>query len=258
MPELLEVEAYRRAAAHLVGHRVSQVGAPDAWYLKRGLTAAALADVLCGARVEDVRRKGKLLLLDTDAVTVGLRFGMTGRLLVDDRDEVGALVYAPARERPEWDRLVVDFEPAARLRVQDPRRLGGVEVEPDEDRLGPDAASVGPDRLVVALATERAVKAALLDQHRVAGIGNLLADELLWRSAIDPARPGSSLDADEVARLHRGLVETLEVLGDRGGSHTGDLQDQRHREGVCPRDGTPLLRRQLGGRTTYSCPSHQR
>jgi formamidopyrimidine-DNA glycosylase len=96
-----------------------------------------------------------------------------------------------------------------------------------------------------------------MNQARIAGLGNLLVDETLWRAGLDPARPADSLDAGEQARLSRAVSTTLRVLGRRGGSHTGDLMPAREPAGVCPRDGTPLLRRTVGGRTTYSCPKHQ-
>ena len=96
-----------------------------------------------------------------------------------------------------------------------------------------------------------------MDQSVVAGIGNLLVDEALSRAGIDPARESRSLTPNELRRLHKHLRATLLELGERGGSHTGDLQDERRRDGICPKDGTPLLRRQVGGRTTYSCPLHQ-
>ena len=102
-----------------------------------------------------------------------------------------------------------------------------------------------------------ALKARLLDQRRVAGLGNLLVDEALWRAGLSPLREARSLDAPESARLHRNIRRTLAVLGERGGSHTGDLQPARVRGGCCPRDGTPLRREQVGGRTTYWCPEHQ-
>ena len=95
-------------------------------------------------------------------------------------------------------------------------------------------------------------------QSRIAGLGNLLTDEALWRADLDPARPARSLDPDEVRRLHRTIRSTLRTLQRRGGSHTGDHMEARHPGGLCPRDGTPLVIRQVGGRTTYSCPSHQR
>ncbi|MDQ6714536.1 MAG: Fpg/Nei family DNA glycosylase, partial [Actinomycetota bacterium] len=82
MPELAEVEAYRRLAERVVGRQVSEVVAPDAWYLKRGLTAAAARAALAGRRITSVRRTGKVLLLETDGdgPVLGLRFGMSGRL----------------------------------------------------------------------------------------------------------------------------------------------------------------------------------
>ena len=106
--------------------------------------------------------------------------------------------------------------------------------------------------------SEAPLKARLMDQARVAGLGNLLTDEILWRAGLDPARPAGSLSPAELRRLHRHLRTTLVELGERGGSHMGDLQTMRSRDGVCPRDGAALLRRTIGGRTTYSCPVHQR
>ena len=91
--------------------------------------------------------------------------------------------------------------------MRDPRRLGGVELDPDEARLGLDAADVGraaPARTLLAGA-QAPLKARLLDQARLAGVGNLLADETLWRAGLDPARPAGSLDPAEVRRLHRHL-----------------------------------------------------
>ncbi|HEY4376170.1 MAG TPA: hypothetical protein VGM93_03390, partial [Acidimicrobiales bacterium] len=76
-------------------------------------------------------------------------------------------------------------------------------------------------------------------------------------AGLDPGRPAGSLDAVEARRLHRQVRATIERLMARGGSHTGDLQAARHRGGHCPRDGTELDRRTIGGRTTYSCPAHQ-
>jgi formamidopyrimidine-DNA glycosylase len=97
-----------------------------------------------------------------------------------------------------------------------------------------------------------------MDQGRVAGIGNLIADETLYRAGLDPARPAGSLAPAELRRLHRALRATVSLLIERGGSHTGDLQQARRPGGTCPRDGTALLRRTVGGRTTWSCPRHQR
>lgn len=102
------------------------------------------------------------------------------------------------------------------------------------------------------------MKARLLDQARVAGVGNLIADEVLWRAGIDPGREAGSLTAAELRRLHRHLRATLDDLLERGGSHTGDVYRSRTPGGTCPKDGTPMVRRTIGGRTTWSCPRHQR
>ncbi|HET6794239.1 MAG TPA: DNA-formamidopyrimidine glycosylase family protein [Acidimicrobiales bacterium] len=261
MPELVEVEAYRRLAEAALGRVVAAVEAPDAWYLKGGLTADDLDAVLVGRRFEAARRLGKLLLLDVGdgGPVVGVRFGMTGRLVLDGTAGVDRLIYSPHRRAPAWDRLVVRFADGGEMRVNDPRRLGGVILDPDEGRLGPDALSVGPAGLARALSGSTApLKARIMDQARLAGVGNLLADEALWRAGLDPRRPAGSLSPNELRRLHRHLRATLAELGERGGSHTGDLGPHRRPGGICPRDGAELLRATVGGRTTWWCPRHQR
>lgn len=258
VPEILEVELYRRQADVVVGRRIERVLAADEWYLT-GIDAVAVATALEGCTVTATRRRGKLLLLDTDGPVLGLRFGMTGRLAVDDVPPPFSLEYAPATDDPRWDRFALVFAGGGRLRVQDPRRLGGVSLDPDEDLLGPDAFTLTLRQLRAALTGTAPVKAALLDQTRVAGIGNLLADEVLWHARIDPRRPVASLADAEVAALHRAIRRRLPVLLRRGGSHLGDLTAaMRVRGAVCPRCGRELDRRTVGGRTTFSCPGEQR
>ncbi len=259
MPEGVEIELYRRAVEPVVGRTVAAVAAPDDWFLKGGITAAEVTEALVGGVVEAARRKGKLLVLDIDnGVRLGLRFGMTGRPIVDDVMAIDDLEYASNAYRPEWDRLVLVFEGGGDLKLQDPRRLGGVELDPDEDALGFDAftATLGQLRNRV-LVGEVALKARLMDQARLAGVGNLIADETLWRAGLDPARAAGGLDEGDERRLHRHLRNVLRDFLADGGSHTGRLQPARVRGGRCPRDGTELLRRQVGGRTTFSCPLHQ-
>jgi formamidopyrimidine-DNA glycosylase len=261
VPELAEVDAYRRLAARALGRPVAEVLAPDAWYLRGGLDSRTLDEALVGRRFVDARRVGKLLLLDTDkgGPVLGLRFGMTGRLLVDGTAGVDELLYSSNADLERWDRFGVRFTDGGDMRIRDPRRLGGVELAPPEERLGPDALSITADHLAAALGRSHApLKARLLDQARLAGVGNLAADEILWRAGLDPGREAGTLSPKEVARLHEHLVGTLADLIAKGGSHMGDLQDQRQAGGLCPRDGTPLVRRTVGGRTTWSCPKHQR
>ena len=255
---MIEVELYRQVADLAVGRTIRQVDAPDPWYLKGGTSVNQVRSSLPGRVVTGTRRVGKLLLIDTDGPTIGLRFGMTGRLVVDGRAPIERLQYSSARDSPAWVRFALAFDGAGDLRVVDPRRLGGVSLDPDESHLGVDARGVRPAELRDLLARSRApVKAWLLDQGHVAGVGNLLADEALWRAGIDPSRPAGSLAPAEVRRLHKHLVATIDELTRRGGSHTGDLQVARVRGATCPRDGAALERRTIGGRTTYSCPHHQ-
>jgi formamidopyrimidine-DNA glycosylase len=259
VPEGVEIEIYRRSAEAVVGRLITSIDAPDSWFLKNGATAEAIADAVIGQRVDDARRVGKLLVLDlSNSVRLGLRFGMTGRLLVDDESSIGYLEYSSQKNDPAWDRFILNFSDGRDLRIRDPRRLGGVELDPDEDALGADVFTITPrqlrDRVTVG---EVALKARLLDQSRIAGVGNLIADETLWRAGLDPARAAGSLDQTETKRLARHLRQVVVDFMRDGGSHTGHLQPARVRGGSCPKDGSELLRRSVGGRTTYSCPQHQ-
>jgi formamidopyrimidine-DNA glycosylase len=261
MPELPEVEAYRRLAEEAaLGRPIAGVIATDAWYLKKGLTSEAVTAALLGRSFVSADRVGKLLLLLTeDGPTVGLRFGMSGRLIVDGRAGVEGLLYSSNVARDRYDRFVIQFADGGDLRMRDPRRLGGVELEPPTEALGPDALGLTPAALVRALAGSAApLKARLLDQSRVAGIGNLIGDEVLWRAGLSPLRPAGSLTPAELRRLHRHLARVLDDLLARGGSHMGDFLPERHPGGICPRDGTALARATVGGRTTWWCPKHQR
>lgn len=260
MPECIEAEAARLVIhERAVGRVVAKVEAPDAWFLKRGLTPTLARSALRGATLTAARRRGKQLLVDTDQHVVGLHLGMSGRILVDEFAAGDPLLYASNRDALEWRRFGLRFTDGGSLWLRDPRRLGGVVLDPDEDRLGPDVFSITKRQFDAALARATGpVKAVLMDQARIAGLGNLLTDEALWRAGIDPARPTNTLAAEELAVLHKAVRDTVRICAKRGGSHTGDLHDSRERGGRCPRDGAELLRRTVGGRTTYSCPLHQR
>lgn len=260
MPELPEVERYRQLAELALYRSIVSVRAPDAWYLKRGLTAESVTVALEGARFTAARRRGKLMMLDTDAGPVlGLRFGMSGRLVVDGSAGIERLIYGRPGVEPRYERFAVGFAGGGDLVMDDPRRLGGVELDPDLSRLGPDAMGLTPGELRRALADSNApLKARLLDQSRIAGVGNLIADEILWRAGISPLRPAGSLGPSALRRLHAALTAGLAELVERGGSHTGDLMEHRRPGGSCPRDGAPLTRATVGGRTSFWCPKHQK
>jgi formamidopyrimidine-DNA glycosylase len=269
LPELIEVESARQLIeARALDRVVESVYAPDPWFLKRGLTPELVSAVLPGLRLVQARRRGKLLLVDTASPdgaapdaggpVLALHLGMSGRVLVDHEAAGDPLLYASNAENPAWHRFGLRFADGGSLYLRDPRRLGAVELDPDEERLGPDALDLRlPDLRRIVSRSRAPLKAVLMDQGRIAGLGNLLVDEILWRAGLDPDRPADSLDAGEQAALQRAIRTTLRVLMRRGGSHTGDLMAQRVPGGYCPRDGTPLERRRIGGRTTYSCPLHQ-
>ena len=259
MPEGLEAEIWRRACEPLVG-RIIVEAVVDPRVVPEGF-----ADEVIGATVERVRRRGKVVLLDTDRATIGLHFGMTGRLVVDGSAAIERLSYASGRDDASWDRVVLYATPGGRdappaIRFNDPRRLGRMSLDADLDQLGVEFDAVTPKRLAAAFDGRRGVlKSALLDQHLVAGLGNLCADEVLWWAGLDPRRTVDSLTSDETESLAVAIRRRLPKMLSRGGSTHGVLSPAvRSSCPPCGRDGTPLERISIGGRTTVWCPAHQR
>ena len=175
---------------------------------------------------------------------------MSGRIVVTAQDgwvaEGGDRPGRDAQPRKaEWDRFTLEFDDGGRLALFDKRRLGRILLNPDIDALGPDAAEVTPAQFR-ALITKGtiAVKARLLDQSKIAGIGNLLADEILWQAKIPPATPVNRLQRKDADRLYRALRSVLAAaLAEGGGAHTGDVIAAR-----APGRQLPALRRRDGAR----------
>jgi formamidopyrimidine-DNA glycosylase len=258
VPELPEVEAYRRFfAEHAKDRTVRAVDVLDP-AIVRNAAPDDVGRALTGRRFEEPRRQGKWLVCPAGGPTLLFHFGMTGDL-VWSGDE-------PDRHR--HDRLVLAFEDGE-LRYRNMRRLGGVWVVNDDELkvvlggLGPDALAVEQDEFLGSLSRRRGgVKAVLMDQRLVAGIGNLLADEILWQARVHPRRPVEDLDAKDRVRLFRtmrrvlaGAVEHFDYLETRR-SWLGRVRGRPG--GRCPRCGTALSRIVVAGRTTYFCPSCQR
>ncbi len=264
MPEGLEAEIWRRAALALIGREIT-----DVWVDER-TAHPGLVEVLPGATIRAVARRGKVLQIEVDDHVLGLHFGMTGRLVVDGVAPIAALEYASKLDRPDWDRLRLHTDPPGNVRhdstsappavrVNDPRRLGHLSLDDDLAHLGLDMFEVTPRRLADILrGRHAAIKTLLLDQSAIAGLGNLCADEVLWWAGIAPDRAADTLDPAALGSLAAMVRRRLPIMLRRGGSTTGVLDPAlRAACGPCPRDGTPLRRVTIGGRTAVYCPRHQ-
>lgn len=257
MPELPDVEGFRSVlAGYAVGRRVRQTEVADPGVL-RGTSARRLDQALRGRRFTGTSRHGKWLLARTDGPVVLLHFGMTGSLHWS----------ASGEPRHRHDRVVFVLD-GGELRYRDMRKLKGLTLARDQAEagriltgLGPDALSVGAEDFARLLESRRgAVKAVLVDQHVIAGLGNLLADEILWRARLHPRRRASDLETGEARRLHREMRAVLRAavraarVPPRRSWLTG-VRDRGHP--LCPRCGTELERSRIGGRATVWCPRCQ-
>jgi formamidopyrimidine-DNA glycosylase len=188
---------------------------------------------------------------------------MAGRIVVESPGLETAWGGEPFRRdaqpaRAQWDRFRLDFADGGSLVLFDKRRLSRVRLNPGLAALGPDAGTVteAEFRDLVRRGTV-AVKARLLDQSKIAGVGNLLADEALWQARISPQAPAGSLSRAAVSRLYQSLQAALASAEANGGVHTGEVIAARRRGGVCPRCGAPMRRGVVGGRTTWWCSREQ-
>jgi len=158
VPEVLEVELTRRAASSLIGRRFVAVERTDGLVVATGVDEAVV-----DATIEGLDRRGKVLAVHTDGPTIGLHFGMTGRLLRDDTPvALARLEYGSLDDDARWDRWVARLDDGSTLRFHDPRRLGRIWPEPELERLGPDALSLTRRQLEIArLLASRATNAEI-------------------------------------------------------------------------------------------------
>ena len=278
MPELPEVETVRRGLApHLVGHRLVAVEQrrPDLrWPLPPDLV-----QVLTGARVTELGRRSKYLLATLDRGPVLLvHLGMSGRFLVDEGQ--GATFQRDPAVLERHDHLVLTTDAGTRLIFNDARRFGMVdliregEVHPLLAHLGPEPLE-GPLDLITAFRGRRApVKQVLLDQRRVAGLGNIYVNEALHRAGIDPRRAAGRISAARIEALEHHIRDVLEEAIAAGGSSlrdhrqaSGELGYFQHSFRVYGHEGQPYprpgchgtIRRIVqGGRSSFFCPQCQR
>ena len=275
MPELPEVETVRsRLEPVLVGRRLERVEIHDP-RLTRPFDPAGVAAELEGERIVAVDRRGKYLIVrfESDRVLL-IHLRMTGNLLHGS----GASVPPVDPHR----RAVVRLDDGSDVFYRDVRRFGTwLLVEPHElepylgDRVGhePLERSFTTRRLAEALAGRRTpVKSAILDQRRLAGVGNIYADEALWRARIHPQRPAGEVDLAELKALHGGIRAALKAGIERQGATLRDYRTPNGGSGAmqhelkvygrggepCDRCGTPIEKIRAAGRGTWYCPNCQR
>jgi formamidopyrimidine-DNA glycosylase len=263
MPELPEVETIRRQLAPAVeGRRLRELEILDPRWCEPA-APAELADAVRGRAIERLGRRGKYLILTlTDEVHVVMHLRMTGNLLlVPEAEDTPDRPYVRAR-------FILDD--GFRVLFVDVRRFGTGVIRLGVEPLGPDFTT---EAMRAAARGRRApVKAFLLNQERIAGIGNIYADEALWRARIHPQRPVGTLKRPQLEALRDAVVATLEDGIDAKGAsiddfrHTdgarGSFQDRffvhRREDEPCPRCGTPITKLRAAGRGTYVCRNCQR
>ncbi len=252
MPELPDVEGFRRVLAEHAGEPIRAVRVYDTGVL-RGVGARRLDATLRGRRFESPRRHGKWLIAPAGGPVLLLHFGMTGSLSW----------HRPDRPRHPHDRVVWVLA-GGELRYRDMRKLQGVRLAGDDAEvarllgaLGPDACAVTWSAFDDLLARHRArLKTVLTDQSTIAGLGNLLADEICWRARVNPIRPARDLAEGERHALYRAMRRVLRasVRAGRVPPLASWLTGVRDDPGApCPRCCTPLSDRRLSGRRTVWC-----
>jgi formamidopyrimidine-DNA glycosylase len=273
VPELPEVETVvRDLRPHLVGRRIASVEASDLPLRKRW--SAEWASALVGRHVQKVWRRGKWIVLDLDKdLHLVFHLGMTGQLVVTP---------AKGPRLPHTHLLFGLDRGAEQLRFRDIRRFGSAALYQSADEvrqsfadagLGPEPFDLDPkywrERLA---ATERNLKAILLDQRVVAGVGNIYADESLFMARLHPARRGKDLSAAEAARLRKAIADVLTYAIEKRGSSIRNYVGGSGRQGEyqkefrvygrtgepCVRCGTPIVGTRLAGRSTHYCPHCQK
>jgi formamidopyrimidine-DNA glycosylase len=267
MPELPEVES-ARAVIERKGLRRRIVDVDDSdTFVCRPHVPGEIRHALLGSELVAAMRQGKSMWCRTDpssGVTLGIHLGMSGKIVIADANgsEVDGGDYWEGRREPgdyRWARFSLTFSDGGRLMLVDPRRLGRVRLDPPIEQLGPDAHLITPTQFRAALAAGASapVKARIMDQRRIAGIGNLLADEILWRARIHPARAVGSLTTTEQSRLLRASRGAIRTALRDGGVHALTIIPHRHQGGTCPRDHAPMRTAAVDWRTSWWCSAEQ-
>jgi formamidopyrimidine-DNA glycosylase len=288
MPELPEVETVvRQLEPEVEGRRIERLEVLDGRW-SRPVPPERLGAAVDGATIEHLGRRGKYILMELDGGrTLVMHLRMTGNLILRDGDEAidpseGRRLYESERsteERHLRARFVLDD--GRELWFTDPRRFGEAFLMEDDDQLAERFAKLGvepfsPEFTPAALGTMAAgrtapLKSFLLDQSKIAGVGNIYADEALFRAELHPLSPAGSMKPEHLDALRDAVIAALEAGIEAGGSSIDDYRDARGEKGSmqdeflvhtregedCPRCGATIVRIVVGGRSTYFCPSCQ-
>jgi len=265
VPELPEVESQRRRVQRwLKGRRIAEVSVFADPVVYAGQSARTVSSALRGRRVRAVGRRGKHLWLELDRRPwVAFHFGMTGWFSF----------YRRAEERPRYWKIEIVADDGRRLAYTDPRRFGRIRVQ-DDPPHEPPVALLGFDpleglpparELAAHLARRKApLKAVLLDQSLFAGVGNWIADEVLYQARLSPRRPAASLTRAEVRRLrdrlHDIIARAVDVNADSDRFPRSWLFHVRwgRRVGITTARAEAIIHETIGGRTTAWVPSRQK
>jgi formamidopyrimidine-DNA glycosylase len=271
VPELPEVESARTVIERgALDRRIVEVDDTDS-YECRPHAPGEIAGALLGRRLTVARRRGKSMWCETSGVgrsrspgpTLGIHLGMSGKIVIADgrgHEVDGGDYWERGRAAGDYRfrRFALTFADGGSMLLIDPRRLGRVRLNPAIEALGPDAREITPAEFRAVLARGTApVKARLLDQDSIAGIGNLLADQILWLAKVNPARRVNELSRPDVDRLLRAARQAIEAAVAGGGVHTLSVIAFRRAGAGCPRCGAPMTRATVGGRTTWWCSREQ-
>jgi formamidopyrimidine-DNA glycosylase len=274
MPELPEAEGARAIIDKTaLGREIADVDDSDT-YVCRPHRPGEIRAALVGRELTAAHRRGKSLWCDTSGIgesapagpagpVLGIHLGMSGKIVIADgrgHEVEGGDYWQRGRATGDhrFSRFSLTFADGGSLLLVDPRRLGRVRLDPPVEALGPDAAEISPAQFRAAFARGTApVKARLLDQAAIAGIGNLLADQVLWEAKIHPGRPVGELSRADVDRLARAVRHSVRSAVAAGGVHGLPVIAFRTADAACPRCGAPMAHGKVGGRTTWWCSREQ-
>lgn len=259
MPELPEAEANRQRIADQCLNRTIEAAEPGDNVSYIDLPGDNERRRLVGHRLTQTHRHGKLVFAGSQSGPwICIHLGMSASLQPYDEGE----------EPPDHTKFLIRFEGDRRLAFRCPRKLGWLRVVDSPDAeiarigFGPDALNIEKREFIDLLGgSNGAVKSALIDQHKLAGIGNLWSDEILYRTGIMPDRKASGLDAKALSRVHMTMQAILTAVVETGATYA-ELPDDwliRHRgKGkTCPQCGGTITMKKVGGRSAYHCPDHQ-